>query len=66
MVNYYGIKTITSCGLSGTVVMYLDKKYGRVKLRELLPFNKKGEIFLMPDLTESELLDGWKKYMLKL
>lgn len=50
-------------GLSGSVVMFIDYKYGRTKLKELLSFNKKSEILSALKMTESELLDEWKKYI---
>jgi len=50
-------------GLSGSVVMFIDYKYGRTKLKELLPLNKKSEILSILKTSESELLDGWKKYI---
>ena len=50
-------------GLSGSVVMYIDYKYGRKKLKELLLFNKKSEILLALKISESELLDMWKNYI---
>lgn len=53
-------------GLSGSMVMYIDKKYGRNKLKELLSFNKKADILAKLNLSEPELLEGWKKYMIEL
>jgi len=50
-------------GLSGSVVMFIDTKYGRTKIKELLPFNKKSDILSALKTTESELLDEWKKYI---
>ncbi|MDB5226596.1 MAG: hypothetical protein JWN78_789 [Bacteroidota bacterium] len=50
-------------GLSGSVVMYIDHKYGRNKLKELLKYNKNTEILSSLNITESELLIGWKKFM---
>jgi hypothetical protein len=50
-------------GLSGSIVMFIDNKYGRIKLKELLPFNKKSEILSMLKTSEPELLDEWKKYI---
>jgi hypothetical protein len=50
-------------GLSGSVVMFIDHKYGRVKLKELLHLNKKAAIFSILKTTESEFLDDWKKYI---
>lgn len=52
-------------GLSGSMVLYLDQKYGRRKLIELLKFNKKNEILGALETTEADLLNGWKKYLEK-
>jgi len=50
-------------GLSGSVVKYIDQKYGREKLKELLPLNKKSDILSTLKTTETELLNEWKKYI---
>jgi hypothetical protein len=50
-------------GLSGSVVLFIDHKYGRSKLKEILKSNKKSEILSMLKTTEPELLEEWKKYM---
>ena len=50
-------------GLSGSVVMYIDSKYGREKLKELLPFSKKAEILAALNTTEADLLNNWKNYI---
>ncbi len=52
-------------GLSGSMVMFIDKKYGRKKLLELLPFSKKSEILLSLGVSEEVLLEAWKKFMMK-
>ena len=52
-------------GLSGSVVMFLDKKYGRAKLKALLPFNKKKEILQHLNITEEEILQEWSAFMIK-
>jgi hypothetical protein len=52
--------------LSGSLVMFIDHKYGRAKLKELLPLSKKSEVLLALQITESELLDDWKEYILNL
>ncbi|MDP2037895.1 MAG: hypothetical protein Q8L04_10970, partial [Ignavibacteria bacterium] len=52
-------------GLSGSIVKYIDQKYGRRKLIELLKFNRKNEILGALETTETDLLDGWKKYFEK-
>ena len=50
-------------GLSGTVVMYLDKKIGREKLISLLKYNHIGKLLVSLGTDESEIMDGWEKYM---
>jgi hypothetical protein len=50
-------------GLSGSLVMFIDYKYGRIKLKELLTLNKKSQILSVLKTTELELLDEWKKYI---
>lgn len=52
-------------GLSGSMVMYIDKKYGREILRKLLPLNRKTDILTVLDITESELLSEWKEFLQK-
>lgn len=51
-------------GLSGTVVMYIDNRYGRTELKKLLQFNKKSGILESLKTTEQELLTGWKTFIL--
>jgi len=51
-------------GLSGSMVMFIDKKYGRSKLSGLVPFRKKSELLNALQTTESELLQGWQKFVL--
>jgi hypothetical protein len=53
-------------GFSGSLVMYIDKKYGRKKIMELLPYNSKKEILGALKTDEATLLTGWKKYMQEL
>lgn len=53
-------------GLSGSVVMFIDNKYGRAKLIELLPFNKKSDLLSTLKTTEPELLVEWRNYIQKL
>ncbi len=50
-------------GLSGTVVMYLDKRYGRDKLVSLLEFNTITALLDALKTTESEIMAGWKEYL---
>lgn len=51
-------------GLSGSMVMYIDKTYGRTLLTGLLRFNTLPEILASLNISELELITGWKKYML--
>ncbi|HMN26163.1 MAG TPA: hypothetical protein PKE38_16775 [Ignavibacteriaceae bacterium] len=53
-------------GLSGTVVMYLDNKYGREKLTSLLEYNTITEVLNSLDTTELEIMDGWRRYIKKI
>jgi len=53
-------------GLSGSVVMYIDNKYGRIKLKALFPLAKKSAILLSLGTTEDKLLKGWMNYIQKL
>lgn len=52
--------------LSGSVVMFIDIKYGREKLTELLPLNKKSDILPALNTTEKELLESWKNYIINI
>jgi hypothetical protein len=53
-------------GLSGSVVLYIDHKYGREKLIELLKFNKKTELLASLNISEANLLKEWKSYIMSL
>ncbi|HEY0656510.1 MAG TPA: hypothetical protein VGD65_25430 [Chryseosolibacter sp.] len=52
-------------GLAGSVVFYIDQKYGRTKLASLLTFNTKSEVLSSLGVTEQTLLTEWKTFMLK-
>src|SRR4030095_1716903 len=52
-------------GLSGSVVMYIDDKYERNKLKELLPLNKKADILQHLNISEEELLKGWSAFVMR-
>lgn len=52
-------------GLAGSMVMYIDIRYGRAKLIELLPFNKKVDLLLTLKTSESDLIDDWVSYFQK-
>jgi hypothetical protein len=51
-------------GLSGSVVQFIDHKYGREQLKRLLPLNKKSEVLSILKTTEAELLEEWQEYIL--
>lgn len=50
-------------GISGSVILFIDKNYGRKKLRELLQYNKKNDILKSLNITEIELLNKWSAYI---
>lgn len=50
-------------GLSGSLVMYVDKTFGRKKLKSLLAFATKTEVLKSLAVSETELLNGWKKFI---
>jgi hypothetical protein len=52
--------------LSGSMVMFIDSKYGRSGLKELLLFNRKADILSALGITESKLLKEWQDYILGL
>ena len=51
-------------GLSGSIVMYIDNHFGRAKLISLLPFNRLEQVLGALKMSEGELVEGWKVYML--
>jgi len=53
-------------GLSGSLVMYIDKKIGREELKKLLPLTKKSQVLEALGTDEKTLLAGWEKYLLTL
>ncbi len=52
-------------GLSGSVVMYLDGRFGHAKLLALLPHNRKADVLAALGISEEALLVGWREFMLK-
>ena len=50
--------------LSGSLVMFIDDKYGRNTIKDLLKFNKIADILSALNTTEVQLLSDWKAYML--
>ena len=53
-------------GLSGSMAMYIDHKYGKSTLISLLKYNKVSGILAALKTTENELIKGWKGYVLTL
>jgi len=53
-------------GLSGSIVLFIEHKWGRNTLRKLLVFNKKPAILSTLKVQETELLGEWKTYIRKL
>lgn len=51
-------------GLSGSMVAYIDAKYGRKTLTSLLEFNDVNDILKKLNVTEKELISNWKKALL--
>lgn len=51
-------------GLSGSVAWFIDKRYGRAKLKQLLAYHKLEEVMQALNTTESDLLRDWKKFVL--
>lgn len=52
-------------GLSGSIVMFIDVKYGRTKLTSLLKFNKSSEVLTALNTTEKDLVNDWKVFIAK-
>lgn len=51
-------------GLSGSVVNYIDTRYGRKVLVELLPLSNIGEVLSKLQISESALLADWREFTL--
>ena len=49
--------------ISGSMVMYIDKYYGRTTLLQLLPFSKKSEILNTLNIDETTLISNWRKFL---
>lgn len=50
-------------GLSGSLVLYIDKIYGREKLHDLLKLTKKDEVLQSLQLTEESLMSSWRSFI---
>lgn len=51
-------------GLSGSMVMYIDQKYGRAKLVSLLGYTDISDLLSALGTNEAGLLEGWRAFML--
>lgn len=47
-------------GLAGSVVQYVDKRFGREMLFKILAFNTKESVLNALGVTEEDLVTGWK------
>jgi hypothetical protein len=50
-------------GLSGGVVMYIDRKYGRATIVDILPLTRKDEVLAVLKVSEANLIEGFKRYI---
>ena len=50
-------------GQSGSMVMYIDHRYGREKLKELFPYNQKSELLQALGISEEKLIEGWEAFI---
>lgn len=50
-------------GLSGSMVLYIDKTFGREKLKSLLPLATKAEVLKTLGVGEEKMLSDWKKFI---
>ncbi|MCP4120448.1 MAG: hypothetical protein GY751_01700 [Bacteroidetes bacterium] len=50
-------------GLSGSMVMFIDHRYGREKVTSLLGFNRKADLLEALNTNESQLLEQWRHFM---
>jgi hypothetical protein len=51
-------------GRAGSVVRYLDEKYGRETLIALLPVVKQADLLARLEISEDQLLHDWKRWLL--
>jgi hypothetical protein len=64
----HGIATSDSIllrySMMGSLAMYIDRTYGRAKLKGLLQLDSQKEILSSLGVTELQFMDGWKHFML--
>ena len=51
-------------GRAGSIVQYLDEKYGRRTLIALLPMTRQSDLLAKLDITEAQLLSDWQQWLL--
>ena len=51
--------------LSGSIVQYIDQKWGRKKLETLMTRTKKSEVLTDLGISETDLLMAWEKWVMK-
>jgi len=49
-------------GLAGSMVQYVDIRFGRETLFKILAYNTKDDVLKALGVTEEDLVSGWKKY----
>jgi hypothetical protein len=52
-------------GVSGSIVKYMDKKFGRRTLLKMLKGTSEKELLGMLNMSEEDFLSGWKDFVLK-
>ena len=52
-------------GLAGSMIAYVDATYGRQTVIDLLPMTRQDEILAKLGVTEAQLLDDWRAWLLK-
>jgi len=66
--SLHGIATSDSIllrySMMGSLAMYIDRTYGRAKLKGLVRLDSQEEILSSLGVTEPQFLDGWKLFML--
>ncbi len=50
--------------MMGSLVLYIDRTYGKARLKGLLQFDSQQEILSSLGVTEGQFLDGWRHFML--
>jgi hypothetical protein len=51
-------------GLSGSMVMYIDKFYGRETLKKLMKVHTEDQALRIMKISEGDLIKSWKQHML--